>query len=61
MGEHVLLQSLDMQQDLAVTVFQRRDEDASLLSGYVEQAGNEMTVRTSHLTASASSCSRREI
>jgi len=60
-GVHGLVQCLDMQQNLAVTVSQRKDEDASLLSASVEQAGNGMTVCTSHLTASASSCSRREI
>ncbi len=60
-GVHVLVQCLDMQQDLAVTTFQCKNEDASLLSGPFEQAGIEVTVYISHLTASASSCSRREI
>ena len=60
-GVHVLMQCLDMQQDLAVMVVQHKDEDAGLLSDYVEQANNEMSVCVSHLTASASSCSRREI
>ena len=55
------MQCLDMQQDLAVMAVHRKDEDAGRLSGSVEQAGNEMTVCKSHLTASASSCSRREI